>query len=521
MTQSGLADVLPLSPLQEGLLFQVAYGAETDGADVYTVQMVFELRGPLVEDDLKAAARTVLRRHPNLRAGFWQQNVERPVQFVPREVPLPWRTRDLTGLGDEDRERAVAAHVAEDRAERFDPATPPLVRFGLLALAPDHHKLVLTTHHLLLDGWSMPLLVKELFTLYGTAGDDAGLAPVTPYRAYLGWLAGRDDEAARAAWRTALADLDGPSLVADAGSGRGAAAGAALPGQIWHETDAPATRRLTGLARSLGLTVNTLVQGAWALLLGAELGRDDVVFGATVAHRPPEIPGIESTIGMFINTLPVRVRIRPHETLRELLGRVQQEQAALIEHRHLSLTEVQAAAGTGELFDTVVVFENYPLDPAVLRAESRGLRLAGFEVGDATHYPLSLLAIPGETLRFRLDHRCDVLDDAGARELLRRLDTVLASLAEHGADQPVGRLALLPADVRQRVVTEFNASGDADTAHTLPALFEEQAARTPATTALVVGPDRLTYAELNARANRLARYLIERGAGPERVVALC
>ncbi|MFI7011779.1 amino acid adenylation domain-containing protein [Streptomyces sp. NPDC050145] len=520
MTQSGLADVLPLSPLQEGLLFQVAYGAETEGTDVYTVQMVFELRGPLVEEDLKAAVRGLLRRHPNLRAGFWQQNVERPVQFVPHEVPLPWRTRDLTGLGAADRERAVAAYVAEDRAERFDPGTPPLIRFGLLALGPDHHKLVLTTHHLLLDGWSMPLLVKELFTLYGSAGDDADLPPVTPYRAYLGWLAGRDDDAARAAWRTALADLDGPSLVADAGSGRGASAAAALPGQIWHETDAPTTQRLTTLARSLGLTLNTLVQGVWALLLGAELGRDDVVFGATVAHRPPEIPGIESTIGMFINTLPVRVRIRPAESLGELLGRVQREQAALIEHRHLSLTEVQATAGTGELFDTVVVFENYPLDPAVLRAESRGLRLAGFEVGDATHYPLSLLAIPGETLRFRLDHRADVLDETGARDLLRRLDTVLAAIAEHGADRPVGRLALLPADVERRVVEEFNASGDPAAHHTLPALFEQQTARTPDTAALSVGPDTLTYAELNVRANRLARYLVERGVGPESVVAL-
>ncbi|WP_329582824.1 non-ribosomal peptide synthetase [Streptomyces sp. NBC_01361] len=520
MTQSGLADVLPLSPLQEGLLFQVTYGAEAEGTDVYTVQMVFELRGPLAEDDLKAAAGTLLRRHPNLRAGFWQQNVERPVQFVPHEVPLPWRTRDLTGLGDEERERAVAAYVADDRAERFDPGAPPLIRFGLLALAPEHHKLVLTTHHLLLDGWSMPLLVRELFTLYGQSGDDAGLPPVTPYRAYLGWLAGRDDDAARAAWRAAFAGLEGPSLVAGAGAGRGAAGGSALPGQIWHEIDAATTTRLTALARSRNITPNTLVQGAWALLLGRELGRDDVVFGATVAHRPPEIPGIESTIGMFINTLPVRVRVRPSETLGELLGRVQQEQAALIEHRHLSLTEVQAAAGTGELFDTVVVFENYPLDPAVLRTESRGLRLAGFEVGDATHYPLSLLAIPGDTIRFRLDHRGDVVDEAGARRLLGRLDALLSDIAEHGADLPVGRFDLLASDERRLVLEEFNASGAPAPERTLAALFEEQAARTPGVTALAVGDESLTYAELNARANRLARRLVEQGAGPEETVAL-
>ncbi|PZT70835.1 hypothetical protein DN402_05835 [Streptomyces sp. SW4] len=512
MTQSGLADVLPLTPLQEGLLFQVAYGAQADGPDVYTVQMVFELRGPLDEEGLKAAAGALLRRHPNLRAGFWQQNVDRPVQFVPREVPLPWRRLDLTGLDDDEQRRRVADFVAEDRAERFDPGAPPLFRFALLALGPDRHTLVLTTHHLLFDGWSMPLLVRELFTLYEHHGDDSALPPVTPYRAYLAWLAGRDGDAARTAWRTALAGLEEPSLVAGAGRGRGADGTAALPGQIWHEVDEAVTGRLTALARSLGLTPNTLVQGVWALLLGRELGRDDVVFGATVSHRPPEIPGIESTIGMFINTLPVRVRISPWETLGTLLARVQREQAALIEHRHLSLTEIQAAAGTGELFDTVVVFENYPLDPEVLRAEARGLRLASFEVGDSTHYPLSLLAIPGERLRFRLDHRGDVLDAAGAERLLRRLDALLADIAEHGADLPVGRAALLPADEHARALDL--ARGPASTApgdRTLPELFEAQAARTPDATALVVGGEEVTYAELNARANRLARHLAGRG----------
>ncbi|MGW4146763.1 amino acid adenylation domain-containing protein, partial [Streptomyces albogriseolus] len=520
MTQSGLADVLPLTPLQEGLLFQVAYAAQAGGPDVYTVQLVFDLRGPLDEESLRTAAGALLRRHPNLRAGFWQQNVDRPVQFVPRDVPLPWRRLDLTGLADDEQRLRADDFVAADRAERFDPGAPPLLRCGLLAFGPDHHRLVLTTHHLLFDGWSMPLLVRELFTLYAHHGDDSALAPVTPYRAYLAWLAGQDRDAARAAWRTALAGLEEPSLVA-AGRGRGADGGAALPGQIWHEVDETTTGRLTALARSLGLTPNTLVQGVWALLLGSELGRDDVVFGATVSHRPPEIPGIESTIGMFVNTLPVRVRVRPWETLGELLARVQREQAALIEHRHLSLSEIQSAAGAGELFDTVVVFENYPLDPEVLRAEARGLRLASFEVGDATHYPLSLLAIPGERLRFRLDHRADVLDTAGAERLLRRLDALLAQVAEHGAGLPVGRAALLTADERAHALAlSRGPSSDAPAGRTLPELFEAQVARTPDAVALVVGGESWTYAEVNARANRLARWLVGRGAGPERIVAL-
>ncbi|MGV4982339.1 amino acid adenylation domain-containing protein [Streptomyces sp. NRAIS4] len=514
MTQNGLADVLPLAPLQEGLLFQVQY--DRDGVDVYNVQMVMELRGPLDTADLKASVRTLMRRHPNLRAGFWQQDLDQPVQFIPHDAPVPWQEEDLTGLDPAERERRVEEFVATDRARRFDPATPPLLRMGLLTLGHEHHKLVLTTHHLLLDGWSMPLLVRELFALYGQRGDDAGLPVAPPYRSYLADLAGRDQDAARTAWRDYLKELDEPSLLAP--PHRGERPAGALPGQLWHEFDERLSAGITAAARARGLTVNTVVQGAWAVLLGHALGRDDVVFGATFANRPPEIAGIESTIGMFINTLPVRVSLHPGESLAALLRRVQQEQAALIVHRHLSLTEVQRTAGHGELFDSVVVFENYPLDPAVLRAESRGVRLAGFEVGDATHYPLSLLAIPGERIRFRLDHRADVLDHDGARELLGRLERLLTAFADD-PERTVGSLDLLSPAEHDALAT-WNTTERTTEVRTLPRLFEDQVRRTPDATALTFEGHVLTYRALNARANRIARTLLARGAGPEQIVAL-
>ncbi|WP_158515668.1 condensation domain-containing protein, partial [Kitasatospora sp. MBT63] len=515
MTQNGLADVLPLAPLQEGLLFQVQY--DRDGVDVYNVQLVLELRGPLDTGDLRAAVHALLRRHPNLRAGFWQHDLDRPVQFVPHEALPAWQEADLGGLDPDARAEGLRRFVAEDRARRFDPAVPPLLRAGLVRLGPDHHTLVLTTHHLLLDGWSMPLLVRELFALYGQRGDDRTLPVAPPYRSYLAWLADRDQDAARDAWRSYLSGLAEPTLLGAAG--RDAAPAGELPGQLWHELDESASAALTAAARRRGLTLNTVVQGAWAVLLGHALGRDDVVFGATMANRPPEIPGIESTIGMFINTLPVRVALRPAEPFADLLARVQQEQAALIEHRHLPLTEVQRGAGHAELFDSAVVFENYPLDPAVLRAESRGVRLAGFEVGDATHFALTLLAIPGDRIRLRLDHRADVLDGDGARTLLGRLEQLLADFATDPG-RPVGRLDLLTADERAHVLEVGRAAEHPVADLTLPQLFEAQAARTPDATALAFEGRTLDYAQLNSRANRLARALAARGAGPDRVVAL-
>ncbi|MBB1243605.1 amino acid adenylation domain-containing protein, partial [Streptomyces durbertensis] len=517
MKQNGLADVLPLSPLQEGLLFQVGY--DQDGVDVYNVQLVLELRGPLDVADLRTAVRALLRRHPNLRAGFWQQDLDQPVQFVPHEVVPPWRDLDLSALGEEQRQERTRRFIEEDRTTRFDPATPPLLRFGLLTLGADHHKLVLTTHHLLLDGWSLPLLLSELFALYERSGDERGLPTAPPYRAYLAWLADRDLPAARAAWRDHLSELPEPVLLAEAGRD----ARAALPGQLWHELDEELSAALADAARSRGLTLNTVVQGAWAVLLGHMSGRQDVVFGATMANRPPEIPGIESTIGMFINTLPVRVTLRPEEPLVALLERIQREQAALIEHRHLPLAEVQSLAGHGELFDTAVVFENYPFDPEVLRAHARGLSLTDLEVGDATHFALTLLAIPGPRVRLRLDHRADVLDARGAEELLGRLERFLADFAAH-PDRPVGRLDLLTPEERHRVVHEWNGTTTEEAAapagRTLPELFEAQVARTPDGTALLFEGLALGYAELNRRANRLARWLVARGAGPERTVAV-
>ena len=377
-----IEDILPLSPLQEGLLFHALFDAQ--GPDIYTMQVAFVLEGPLESSALQTAAETLVQRHASLRAAFRYENLSRPVQIILPAVRVPWHNIDLSLLDDTAREQRLAQILAEDCAERFDLAAPPLLRFTLIRLGADRHQLLFTHHHILVDGWSMPVLVQELLTLYAQRGDARTLPRVTPYRDYLAWIAAQDRAAAVAAWSAALAGLEEPTLVALQDRGRAPV----LPEQIMLTLSERLTGALTQQARARGLTLNTYIQGAWAILLGRLTGRADVVFGVTVAGRPPEIAGIESMVGLFINTLPLRVKLSAEQPLVALLAEVQDSQSRLMAHQHLGLAEVQGLAGLGELFDTLVVFENYPVDHAALAAASNGLHVTPVAGYDASHYPL-------------------------------------------------------------------------------------------------------------------------------------
>ncbi|OLT26387.1 hypothetical protein BJF79_43545 [Actinomadura sp. CNU-125] len=347
--QPGLADIWPLAPLQQGFFFHALLDS---GSDVYTAQLVLDFAGPLDVAALRAAGQALVDRHPGLRAAFVQTGDGDPLQIVLGAAAAPWQEIDLHGASDAEVRRVTAA----ERARPFALDRPPLLRFALLALGPGRHRLLLTTHHILLDGWSVPVLAAELLALY------SGQRPprTAPYKEHLAWLDAQDGDAARDAWRAALAGIDGPTLLAPAAADRPPV----LPEHVVLDLpDEP-----TAWARRHGLTPNTVVQGLWGLLLARLTGRDDVVFGATVSGRPPELSGAEQMVGLFINTLPVRVRLRETETLTETLTRLQDEQSGLFAHHHLGLGEIQRAAGTGPLFDTMTVFENYPLDASLLEA---------------------------------------------------------------------------------------------------------------------------------------------------------
>ena len=294
----------------------------------------------------------------------------------------------------------------------------------------------------------------------------------------------------------------------------------AVPEQIVLTLSETLTGALTQQGRSRGLTLNTYIQAAWAILLGRLTGRADVVFGVTVAGRPPEIAGIESMVGLFINTLPLRVQLPAGQPLAGLLAELQDSQSRLMAHQHLGLVEIQGLAGLGELFDTLVVFENYPVDRASLAAEANGLRVTKVGGRDAAHYPLILMGIPGERLQLRLDYRPDLFDRGSVEALGARLIRLLeAAVAE--PDRAIGRLDILGAAERHTILRGWNDTAQAIPFATVPELFAAQAARSPAATAVVLGEASLSYGELEARSNQLAHYLGRLGVGPEVVVGLC
>ncbi|MFF5257090.1 amino acid adenylation domain-containing protein [Streptomyces leeuwenhoekii] len=511
----GVEDVLPLSPLQEGLFFHALYAGT--GPDVYTMQTTLDLTGPLDAAALRAAGQAVLDRHPNLRAAFRHRGRGDSVQIIPRRAELPWTEVDLSHL-DEPARQAEAARLTDDaRTRRFDLARPPLIRFTLIRLGEDRHRLLILKHHILLDGWSVPLFLRDLVALY-RHGDRAALGPVVPYRGYLDWLSRQDHAATEAAWREALAGIQEPTLLA----GTEAGPPAEMPRNVARDLPASLTTALQEQAARSATTVNTFLQGAWAVLAGRLLGRDDVVFGTTVSGRPPEIPGIESILGLFINTVPVRIRLRLGETWQELTARIQHEQTALSAHHQLGLARIQQIAGVGDLFDTLVVYENFPAPPSGEPADT-GLTARAREGRAAAHYPLALIAnMTPAGLRLRLEYRPELLARERAEELLDRLVRVLEQVTGDPR-LPVARIDVLDPAERQQLLEGWN--GDAFTPAaarpaTIPARFADAVARGPEDTAIRHHGHRLTYRELDQRANRLARLLGDLGVGRETRVAV-
>ncbi|MGW4563939.1 non-ribosomal peptide synthetase, partial [Streptomyces sp. NPDC004561] len=517
MTQSLLEAALPLTPLQEGMLFHALY--DDDAVDAYTIQVSFDLAGPLSAGVLRDCVTELARRHEVLRAGFQVRRSGQPVQLIRRTVDVPWSELDLRGLPRAEQQDRLNRYRAEDRARGFDVARPPLLRLTLVRLADERHVLVLTYHHILLDGWSFQLVMRDLELLYARRADASGLPGTVPFRRYLGWLARQDRQAAEDAWANALAGLPGPTLVA---GGRAASGPRALPRLYVSDLPEDVTAAVTATARAAGLTLNTVVQGAWALLLSGLTGRPDVVFGQTVSGRPPELDGVEEIVGPLINAAPVRVRTRPGEPLAELLERVQREQAELEPYHFLGLAGIHRRVGMGELYDSTVAFVSAPLTggeepPEAASAAGGRLRIApaaedgeGPEATGSTHYPLNLTVAPGRSLRLALSYRADLFDERTVARLADRLRMLLETFAT-APDTLVGRIPLLTPDERGQVLHEWNATAREVPDTTLPDLFEAQAARTPDAVALVADGRETTYAEFAGRVARLAGRLREQG----------
>ncbi|WP_231588690.1 condensation domain-containing protein, partial [Mycobacterium nebraskense] len=384
-----IEDVMALSPLQEGLysLTTLAEFADGEADDPYVIGMAADISGALDVALLRDCAKKMLGRHPNLRASFFSRGIARPVQIVPSRVDLPWRT--VAAAPEE-----VQALEVGERRRPFDLEHGPAIRFLLIELPSARWRLVLTAHHIVIDGWSLPVFVNEMMTLYRAGGDLSAL-PVTPrpYRDYIGWLASRDPEASQRVWRRYLAGLAGPTLLSAAlGSAESQRSG--LPRATELRMPAEATARLIEETRSRGITVNTLMQMAWALVLSRLTDTHDVVFGVTVSGRPPELTGVETMIGLFINTVPMRVRFDPAASVGEQCRTVQRNAAVLREHSYLGHAQLRTLGGVGEMFDTLLVYENFPLDGLTAGTEltAAGATFRPSALQTLSHFPITVAA---------------------------------------------------------------------------------------------------------------------------------
>ncbi|GGX52917.1 non-ribosomal peptide synthetase [Streptomyces noursei] len=515
-----LVDVWPLTSLQSGLLFHaMLVGAEFDA---YTMQLAFHLSGPVDAARLRAAAQALLDRHPNLRVAFPVSVAGSRVQVVLDSVYLPWRELDLRDVSDSAREAAIEDFLAEDLHTNFDPVRPPLLRMALIRTGSEQHELVLTAHHVLFDGWSLPVLLQDLLRLYAAHGDASALPRAHSYRDFLTWLAGQDQEESTRVWQRYLEGIEEPTLLAPS-TGAGAAREADEPGigQVQVELSEAETGVLAACAAELGITLNTAVQGAWALVLAGLTGRQDVVFGATVSGRPAVLPDVDSMVGLFINTIPVRAHCGPGETLSGLLTELQQGQASLLDHHHVGLTDIHRAAGLDVLFDTMIAFESYAVDQVGLKDANSAADVAitGVRPFSATHYPLTVIAVSEPSLRLTLHYQRDLFSRETVDATAARLARVLRAIAAEPGRR-VGQVDLLSPAERDRVLTEGHGTVTDGPIETIPQAFERQVTATPDAVAVEYGTVSLTYRQLNDRADRAASALVRRGVGPESVVAV-
>jgi amino acid adenylation domain-containing protein len=515
-----IEDVFPVAPLQAGLLFHSFF--DSAGPDPYLVQMSISFTGPVDEHALHEAVSTVVTRHSNLRSCFRERSHTRElVQIVHRVTEVSWQAADLSSLPQGARQQELDRLLDADTGRRFDFTQPPLLRCLLIRLAADDWKLILTYHHAILDGWSAGIVLGEIFDTYPGRRAD-GLPPAGVYREYAAWLARQDLRAARDAWQRALADAGQATRVVPAGT-RATLSG---DGQISTRLSEVVTAQLTKLASEHDLTLCSILQGAWGITLGTLLGRGDVVFGNTISGRSPEIPGMTDMVGLFINTVPVRVRFGQDDTVVGLSQTVQREQAALLPYSFLSLADIQQAAGIRDLFDTIFLFQNFPYDPAAFGQRGNGpVRVSDVSTKGSTHYPLALVAYTENgQLVVRMEYSTKVHDSADVTGWAEDLIGLLRDLAANprltvGEAKPRGPRGGQAAGSEWAGVTSGQAEPDG-AQHTVPSLFEAQAQRYPELAAVSAGPERLTYAELDTAANGFAHRLAEAGVAAEIPVAV-
>ncbi|MEL6764521.1 MAG: condensation domain-containing protein, partial [Cyanobacteria bacterium J06607_6] len=509
-----VADIYPLSPVQLGMLFHTLANSQ---AGVYVNQYTCQLHGSVQPDLLRQAWQQTLVRHPVLRTAFLWEELDEPLQIVRQEVDLPWQELDWRGLSETKQAAKLEEFLQRDRTQVFDLAQAPILRLTLIQLKDDTYQLIWSSHHLLFDGWSLPLIWQDMLTYYAARqqGNQPQLSPLRPYRDYIAWHQSQDFTAAEAFWRSQLQGFSEPTPLPAVRTGVGTSN--SLYCQQTLTLHPSLTANLNTLARQHRLTLNTLIQGAWALLLSHYSSEDEVTYGSVVSGRPAELSGVESMVGLFINTLPVRVAVEPNQSLIPWLQSRHQQLLDLRQYEAIPLTDIQRwsdiPAGS-PLFESIVVFENYP----TASAPDLGFATSDARYLEQSNYPLALLVVPGESLELLLLFDPARFEAGAIARLLAHLELLLTAFVE----QPQTTLADLPrlTPAEQEQLANWKRT-DYPQDCTIHQLIEAQVQKTPDAEAVVFAGQTLTYADLNQQAEQLADTLRSHGVGRGDRVALC
>lgn len=518
MGMNNIEDVYPLSPMQEGLLFHSLYAPE---GGLYVTQIPFNIKGINVSAFRRAWQR-IIDRYSIFRTAFAWKNIDKPMQVVGRRAELTFNIEDWRQFSTAEQESRFDAYLAEDRRQGFELNKAPLLRIMLFQTGDDAHKLLISHHHILMDGWSMSLVFKEALALYESDcdGRELQLEAVPPFKDYIAWLQDQNLKEAETFWRETLSGFTTPTpLVVDRIPGRTLSKDETYA-EEFVVLPAPMMSALQSLVRQHQLTVNTVLQGAWALLLSRYSGEEDVVFGMVVAGRPAALAGVESMVGLFINNLTARLRIAPNTPAISWLKEVQAQQVEVRQYEHSPLSLVQTWSelpGGERLFESIVSFQNFPVSASLAPARHEFESIHTIETGT---YPLTLMASAGEEMVVSIRYDRRSFDEPTAARIAGHLQTLLEGIVAN-PQQSLSDLPLLTPAEHHRLIVERNGSEDAALPGCVHELFEEQAARTPNAVALVYEDERVTYAQLNTRANQVGHHLRGLGVRAEVAVGLC
>ena len=411
--EKSVESIYPLSPMQQGMLFHTLLSPKSG---VYFNQVLYTLSGRLDAGAIEGAWQKAAERHEPLRTLFVWEEREKPLQVVRRRAAAPWEELDWRLLSGEEQRAKLAAFLKADRERGFDLSQAPLMRLTLVRMEEERYELIWSHHHLLMDGWSSFLILKDVLAIYGALSErrDCRLEPVRRYRDYIHWLQRQDRAKAEEFWRRTLKGFAAPTPLLGSQAGGGYEDQDYEAAQEVSAMPAVLTAALQSFARRHNLTLSTIVQGAWAILLSRTSGEEDVVFGSVVSGRPPELIGAESMVGLFINTLPVRARVSPDQAVLPWLKSFQDELAELRQYEYSPLSEVQRLSDAPRdqpLFESLLAFDNYPVHESAW-GQVDAVQVSNMRVIGPINYPLSLVVVPREELSIRVSYDPRRFDEA-------------------------------------------------------------------------------------------------------------